>query len=114
MAANTSDNKKTERYEFKEQLVKAARTYAAMCQKARVAEPMDVPGLAVAAFEDMPLRALQRAQRQRPRLGLLELEITREVRATAQTDRDPAETRRAPLVKGSIETLFPGTSREHV
>ncbi len=41
--------------ELKEQLVKAARMYA-MCQKAGVAEPMDVTGMAVAAFEDMPLR----------------------------------------------------------
>jgi hypothetical protein len=28
----------------------------AMCQKAEVAEPMDVTALAVAAFEDMPLK----------------------------------------------------------
>ena len=28
----------------------------AMCQKAGVAEPLDVTGLAVAAFEDMPLK----------------------------------------------------------
>jgi len=28
----------------------------AMCQKAGVAEPLDVAGLAVAAFEDMPLK----------------------------------------------------------
>jgi hypothetical protein len=41
--------------EFKEQLVKAARMYA-MCKKAKVAEPMDVVGLAMAAFEDMPLK----------------------------------------------------------
>jgi hypothetical protein len=41
--------------EQKRQLVKAARMYA-MCQKAEVAEPMDVTGLAVAAFEDMPLK----------------------------------------------------------
>jgi hypothetical protein len=41
--------------EFKEQLVKAARMYA-MCKKAEVAEPMDVVGIAVAAFEDMPLK----------------------------------------------------------
>jgi hypothetical protein len=40
--------------EHKRWLVKAARMYA-MCQKAGVAEPMDVAGLAVAAFEDMPL-----------------------------------------------------------
>jgi hypothetical protein len=41
--------------EHKRWLVKAARMYA-MCQKAGVAEPMDVTGLAVAAFEDMPLK----------------------------------------------------------
>jgi hypothetical protein len=40
---------------FKERLVKAARMYA-MCQKARVAEPFDVVGLAVAAFENIPLK----------------------------------------------------------
>ncbi len=42
-------------HEQKRRLVKAARMYA-MCQKARVTEPMDVTGLAVAAFEDMPLK----------------------------------------------------------
>ena len=41
--------------EFKEQLVKAARMYA-MCKKAEVAEPMDVVCIAMAAFEDMPLK----------------------------------------------------------
>lgn len=41
--------------ETKTQLVKAARMYA-MCQKAEVSEPMDVTGLALAAFEDMPLK----------------------------------------------------------
>jgi hypothetical protein len=41
--------------ELKEQLVKAARMYA-MCTKAEVAEPMDVVGIAMAAFEDMPLK----------------------------------------------------------
>ena len=46
---------KTRIREFKEQLVKAARMYT-MCKKAGVPEPMDVTGLAVAAFEDMPLR----------------------------------------------------------
>lgn len=55
MVGNTSDNNKTERYWFKEQLVKAARMYA-MRQKAGVAEPIDVTGLAVVEFEDMPLR----------------------------------------------------------
>ncbi len=41
--------------EQKRSLVKAARMYA-MCRKAGVSEPMDVTGLAVAAFEDMPLK----------------------------------------------------------
>jgi hypothetical protein len=41
--------------EHKRWLLKAARMYA-MCRKAGVAEPMDVTGLAVAAFEDMPLK----------------------------------------------------------
>ncbi len=54
MAGETSGNKTRVR-EFKEQLVKAARMYA-MCQKAGVAEPLDVTGMAVAAFEDMPLK----------------------------------------------------------
>jgi hypothetical protein len=39
----------------KKLLVKSARMYA-MCQKAEVADPFDVMGLALAAFEDMPLR----------------------------------------------------------
>ncbi len=54
MAGDTSGNKTRVR-EFKEQLVKAARMYA-MCQKAGVAEPLDVTGMAVAAFEDMTLK----------------------------------------------------------
>ncbi len=41
--------------EQKRQLVKAARMLA-MCQKAGVPEPLDVTGLAVAAFEDMQLK----------------------------------------------------------
>lgn len=41
--------------EYKRQLVKAARMYA-MCEKAEVAEPMDVVGMAMAAYEDMPLK----------------------------------------------------------
>ena len=41
--------------EQKRLLLKAARMYA-MCQKAEVAEPLDVTGLAIAAFEDMPLK----------------------------------------------------------
>jgi hypothetical protein len=54
MAGDTSGDKTRVR-EFKEQLVKAARMYA-MCRKAGVTEPMDMTGLAVAAFEDMPLK----------------------------------------------------------
>ena len=54
MAGDTSGDKTGIR-EFKEQLVKAARMYA-MCRKAGVPEPLDVTGLAVAAFEDMPLK----------------------------------------------------------
>lgn len=41
--------------EYKERLVKTARMYV-MCQKAEVAEPLDVTALALAAFEDIPLR----------------------------------------------------------
>jgi hypothetical protein len=54
MASGMNGDKSRVR-EFKEQIVKAARMYA-MCQKAGVPEPMDVTGLAVAAFEDLPLR----------------------------------------------------------
>ena len=54
MAGDTNGNKTRVR-ELKEQLVKAARMYA-MCQKAGVAEPLDVVALAVAAFEEMPLK----------------------------------------------------------
>ena len=52
------DNVKSEKAssdELKRRLIKAARMYA-MCQKAGVAEPLDVTALAVAAFEDMPLK----------------------------------------------------------
>lgn len=55
MAGDTSGDKIRALRKLKEQLVKAARMYA-MCQKAGVPEPMDVTGLAVAAFEDMPLK----------------------------------------------------------
>ncbi len=41
--------------EHKRWLVKASRMYA-MCRKAGVPEPMDVTGLAMAAYEDMPLK----------------------------------------------------------
>ncbi len=52
------DNVKSEKAssdELKRRLIKAARMYA-MCQKAGVAEPLDVTALAVAAFEDLPLK----------------------------------------------------------
>ena len=39
--------------ESKEQLVKTSRMYA-MCQLAEVENPLDVTGLALAAFQDMP------------------------------------------------------------
>ena len=42
-------------YEHKKLLIKTARMYA-MCQKAEVAEPMDVAALAVAAFEDLSMK----------------------------------------------------------
>jgi hypothetical protein len=54
MSGDTSGDRTGVR-EVKGQLVKAARMYA-MCRKAGVPEPMDVTGLAVAAFEDMPLK----------------------------------------------------------
>jgi hypothetical protein len=54
MASGMNGDKSRVR-EFKEQLVKAARMYT-MSQKAGVAEPLDVTALAVAAFEDMPLK----------------------------------------------------------
>ena len=53
MAGNAGGNDGVR--EFKERLVKASRMYA-MCEKAGVAEPMDVTGMAVAAFEDLTLR----------------------------------------------------------
>ena len=54
MAGDTSGNE-AGLDEFKERLVKTARMYA-MCQKAEVENPFDVTGLALAAFEEMPLR----------------------------------------------------------
>lgn len=54
MAENINEEG-TELQEYKEQLVKTARMYA-MCQKAEIAEPLDVAALAVAAFEDMTLQ----------------------------------------------------------
>jgi hypothetical protein len=53
--AGNSGGSKTSVTELKEQLVKAARMYT-MCERAGVAEPLDVTALAVAAFEDMPLK----------------------------------------------------------
>lgn len=48
-------NGETRLQEHKRRLVKAARMYA-MCRNSEVAEPLDVAGMAVAAFEDMPLK----------------------------------------------------------
>jgi|SRR5215203_2942238 hypothetical protein len=45
----------TEPQGYKELLIKTARMYA-MCQKAEVQNAQDVTGLALAAFEDMPLK----------------------------------------------------------
>ena len=41
--------------EHKRQLIKTARMYA-MCQKAEVAEPLDVTALALAAFENLTMK----------------------------------------------------------
>ncbi len=41
--------------EVKRLLIKTARMYA-MCEKAEVAEPLDVAALAVAAFEDLSMK----------------------------------------------------------
>lgn len=52
------DNAKSEQArleEVKKRLIKTARMYA-MCQKAEVPEPLDVAALAVAAFEDLPMK----------------------------------------------------------
>ena len=54
MVDNTK-NEKARVDEFKKQLIKTARMYA-MCEKAEVPEPLDVAALAVAAFEDMPMK----------------------------------------------------------
>lgn len=49
----TSDKARLE--ELKKRLIKTARMYT-MCEKAEVAEPLDVAALAVAAFEDLPMK----------------------------------------------------------
>ena len=41
--------------EAKRRLIKTARMYV-MCEKAEVAEPLDVAALAVAAFDDLPMK----------------------------------------------------------
>lgn len=54
--SDTGNGEETElQKEYKERLVKAARMHA-MCRKAEYANPLEIAGLAVAAFEDMPLR----------------------------------------------------------
>ena len=52
------DNAKSEKVrldELKKRLIKTARMYT-MCEKAEVPEPLDVAALAVAAFEDLPMK----------------------------------------------------------
>lgn len=53
--AESPESEKFRLDELKKQLIKTARMYA-MCQKAEIAEPMDVATLAVAAFEDMTMK----------------------------------------------------------
>ena len=53
--ADSMRSREARLYEQKKLLIKTARMYA-MCQKAEVAEPMDVATLAVAAFEDLPMK----------------------------------------------------------
>jgi hypothetical protein len=53
--ADSMKSREARLYEQKKLLIKTARMYA-MCQKAEVAEPMDVAALAVAAFEDLPMK----------------------------------------------------------
>jgi hypothetical protein len=45
----------TDPQQYKELLIKTARMYA-MCQKAEVQNPWEVTGLALAAFQEMPLK----------------------------------------------------------
>ena len=54
MAGDTSGDK-IEAQEYKKLLIKTARMYA-MCQKAEVQNFWEVTGLALAAFQDMPLK----------------------------------------------------------
>jgi hypothetical protein len=54
MAGDTSGDK-IEAQEYKKLLIKTARMYA-MCQKAEVQNLWEVTGLALAAFQDMPLK----------------------------------------------------------
>jgi hypothetical protein len=52
---DSAQSNKASMDEVKGRLIKTARMYA-MCQKAEVPEPLDVAALAMAAFEDMPMR----------------------------------------------------------
>ncbi len=53
--ADSTRSEKARLDEVKRQLIKTARMYA-MCQKAEVAEPLDVAALALAAFEDLTMK----------------------------------------------------------
>ncbi len=53
--ADSTKSREAILYEHKKRLIKVARMYA-MCHKAEVAEPLDVAALAIAAFEDLPLK----------------------------------------------------------
>jgi len=48
-------NEKARLDELKKRLIKTARMYT-MCEKAEVPEPFDVAAIAVAAFEDLPMK----------------------------------------------------------
>ncbi len=52
---NNAKSEKARLDEFKRQLVKTGRMYA-MCEKAEVAQPLDVAALALAAFEEMSMK----------------------------------------------------------
>ena len=54
MVVGDEESKEAGLREHKSRLIKAGRMYA-MCQKAEIADPLQLVSLALAAFEDMPL-----------------------------------------------------------